>query len=578
MDKKEDSLQVVTITFKRIQEFLFAVPRLKAMTGANALLGETIRSKLVSQIDPESIPTIPDKILKDNFDLFEKDPLAGDDNPLELYKKGVLSRDGGHLKVIFKNRFYAVEFIDKARAVVSQELPGVQIEAHILDIVTGRDDVITVKDNRWGESPQRLPYFQICQDTGNQVANEYKEGGSPEYTSSKVEHLESAGDRFKKGKTTDIIGMLIDGEKLPGYGDQNKIPDDLEALAGDSGYIAVIHADGNNIGLRRKVFAGNPEGTDTLESYLANERKNEEFFYAMRSAVRISVVNALKEIFNEEVLEKHKKLPYQLLMLGGDDLLLITQPEYAFPFVIEYSKQLSLQEEIPWDEYSQSPISIGAGVAIGRKNVPFYHLHTLAEQLASSAKKLYRSQQSPEDYQGLCYEHSVVDWLVATTSWIDDIELTRRNYDLSEAGNCCTSAKPYYVLNEEGKIDDFTLETLWSRAAQLDLEIKEGVKQQLDDRDKLARSQLKGLLHSISKFNTSVSREKYKKITPKPPALKDSFGEDGESLWHSFTIDNSEKSLTQYKDLIELLEVFYLGKQTLKKTLPVAEQEQGGDK
>ena len=36
----------VTITFKRIQTFLFAVPRLRAMLGANVLLGEVLRNEL----------------------------------------------------------------------------------------------------------------------------------------------------------------------------------------------------------------------------------------------------------------------------------------------------------------------------------------------------------------------------------------------------------------------------------------------------------------------------------------------------------------------------------------------------
>ncbi|RKZ90942.1 MAG: hypothetical protein DRR19_08595 [Candidatus Parabeggiatoa sp. nov. 1] len=41
-----NSFQVVQIEFLRIQTFLFAVPRLRDMIGANVLLGETMRVKL----------------------------------------------------------------------------------------------------------------------------------------------------------------------------------------------------------------------------------------------------------------------------------------------------------------------------------------------------------------------------------------------------------------------------------------------------------------------------------------------------------------------------------------------------
>lgn len=571
MTNGESSPCVVNITFKRIQEFLFAVPRLKAMTGANVLLGEVIRKDLVSLVKKGNYHSVGNGIDKNTFTISNgkggkiyPDPLADEDSPLELYKQGVISRDGGHFTAVFKSKKSARKFIKKARKRVFKKLPGVKIEAKITCFAESTEETVTNAEN-WGESSIRLPYFQVCQDTGLDVANHFKENKSPEYTSKKTTKLEKAGDRFNKGKTFDILGLLKSSGKLPGTIEQ--MPEDLEQLAGDSGYIAVIHADGNGIGIRRKTYAGESDNIDkepTFENFIEKEVRNEQFFYGMRTAVRACVVNALKEVFDEETLKKHKKLPYHLLMLGGDDLLLITQPQYAFPFIIEYSRQLSACCNVPYRDSQKRPISIGAGIAIAHHNVPFYHLHMLAESLADSAKKLYRSQQAEKN--DVPKENSVVDWMVATTSWVNDIEQHRRLYELNPEGNCSTTAKPCFVLKENTvKEQCFNLEELWLAAQSIHNRFVSEEADKTSDQEKLPRSQLKNLLQDISRFEIENSKERYKEhIKPKPEELIDLFADDGENLWLKIESTAEDKHITQYKDLVELIELYYLGQSTKK--------------
>jgi len=545
-DNNSCQTTVVELTFKRIQQFLFAVPRLKAMIGANALLGEVTRNKLTQLVeDTGGAYKIPDELLEDAPGIAEDDPIKEHDNPKALYKKGVISRDGGHFTAIFKNRESSEVFIKAANKMVADKLPGIQLEAKVRN-ENSSDEVAFFVSNQWGKSPTRLPQFQICEDTGNRIANQPKDD---QFVSKRVIDLEDAGDRFKQKKTKDIIGLLKD--KLPSLDSDPRIPDNLDELAGSNGYIAVIHADGNNIGMRRKKYVGeyNNKPFD-INTFIEHEIKNETFFYAMRTAVRASVIEALHKVYTKDVLQRDKPLPYHLLMLGGDDLLLITRPEFAFPFVIEYSKALKTYK-VP-DEEEETPISIGAGIAIAHHKVPFYHLHHLAENLASSAKKLYRNQNQ---------ERSVVDWMVASTSWIDDIESTRKQYDLSKDGTHCISAKPYFVSPKDDAKEQekkFCLETLWECADEIQKKLRKDTEDNIDDKDKLPRSQLKAVLQPLSQFNKEVSKELYGKISPKTNKLETLF--NSKSLWHN--IDG--KHLSQYKDLMELIELHYLGKQTQK--------------
>ncbi len=573
---------VVELTFKRIQQFLFAVPRLKAMLGANALLGETIREdlvELVSEHSPFSINVngVPNQC--------STDPI--DDDPTALYEKGIISRDGGHFTAAFTSKENAENFINAAQQKVLEKLPGVMLEASLRTESNGafKAEKYTTASH-FGETSTRLPQLQVCEDTGTEIANhERKE--DPLYISDQVKKLEEAGDRFRRGETEDIIGQLIAKKKLPGTQknteaetsgenepkDNNNIPKDLKELAGKSGYIAVIHADGNSIGIRRKLYAGNNEQPSNFDDYIENEVKNEQFFHTMRTTIRQCVLAALEKVIPEkEEIGKDDKLPYQLLMLGGDDLLLITQPQYAFPFIIEYSKQLA-DKAIPYKGEEIKPISIGAGIAIASNNIPFYHLHHLAESLASSAKKRYRSQVAAQDETP--EERSVVDWLVATTSWIDDIETSRQRDDLCKKDGVlyCTSAKPYFVLsdpkadeNDSENKDSFNLKTLWDSAKGIAERYQKDEKEGKSNEEKLPRSKFKALLETISHFDKKKSEEQYQTISPPPDQFENLFEEKEKQikLWQEINGNH----LTQYKDLMELIELHFLGQQTKSSGQP----------
>ena len=556
---------VVKITFQRIQQFLFAVPRLKAMIGANALLGETIRNELVDLAKENGAQSLdwPNGQMNTEHDPLSDRNIDGQyrDNPQELYNSGITSRDGGHFHAVFNNKASAQAFLVQAQALIQGRLPGVRMSAHIQEL--GKQSELWNQPGAWGEQNPRLPYFQICQDTGDRLANKYRENETPPYVSSLVTQLESKADDFYQDKTTEIIGLLRKAGKLPSLDGEPRIPKDLSELAGADGYIAVIHADGNGMGARRKLYAGSsePEEGEDLENFIQREATNERFFHAMRVAVRRAVVDALASTFTPDVLEKSYKLPYQLLMLGGDDLLLVTRPEHAFPFIIEYARALK-DLQVPYQGEDTRPISIGAGIAIASHKLPFHRLYELAEQLAGSAKKLYRAQ-GPDNGSQTPPERSVVDWMVSTGSWLEDVEQARKTQDLSKDGRYCISAKPYFILPAEDgdSQDSFCLKTLWEKAEQLVGIYAEDEAQAGDERDKVARSRMKHLLHDVQRTVTAGKdfKEKSDELYTKEGGLPEDIIEGlfpEKSLWHP--IDHGW--LTQYRDFMELVEIHYLGR------------------
>jgi len=428
------------ISLKRVQSFIFDVPRLKAMLGANALIGQVMRHELPELLDGQGkVLHWPPDIQHAN----PSDPLDGAthpadrDEPATLYKKGILARDGGHFIAVFEQREEAEKFLRLAEEKLAERLPGVLYDAAIEPLPLSEEG--KHKNAKAREIVPReiqildLPVFQVCQETGREPASEEfeEDDGAKRWRAESVGHRLDFGYQFRKGNTKDIIGLMRSALYPEGWSD----PDDLAQLAA-GGYVALIHADGNGIGKRYNEWKDQAK----TEVPIAKEAHGEAFFHGMRVAVRRAVVDALGQTFTPPA--KKRPRPYEVLMLGGDDLLLICRADQALKLAIHYAAEL---KKYPLADGKALDMAIG--IAIAQKTYPLHRLHELAESLASSAKRLYRSLED---------KASVIDWQVVTQSWFVGVAEARRQSDLiqytvnGETETLLLTGRPYRVLGEEG--------------------------------------------------------------------------------------------------------------------------------
>lgn len=422
----------VELEFKRIQTYLFSSPRLRAMLGANAALGQTIRVHLPqiakdcgAMPDQETLAKMP--IAAPEDPLQQKAPHSHSnelliDDPARLYKNyGVLVRDGGHFIATFPKPEQAHCFIERATACIAQELPGILLEARL--------DGEKITSPYMGESLFQHPAFQVSHQLGNRPAQ--SRGAKGNFISAEEQRMETRGSYFRSDPN-DLIALLECSGSIPC---PEIPPQTLEDVAGNE-YLALIHADGNGIGKRYQAWRlQSPAPAYSLSA----EAHGERFYHSMRVAVRRALTKSLNQVFSATPQR------YQLLMLGGDDLLLVCAASYALPFVRAYAEALA---DLPLCD--GEPLSIGVGVAIARRTFPFYRLHAIAEALADSAKQRYRAMPSLG---------SVVDWHVTSSAWLGDPITQRRTESL--AGHAILSAKPYPILGEH------SLDTLLSASASI---------------------------------------------------------------------------------------------------------------
>ena len=393
----------VHIEIQRVQTWLFAVPRLRAMVGANALLGETLRIDLPALARQTgkgwTLAPCHDHARYPAAD--ESDPLGEHDDPRADAGAGIISRDGGHFEAQFSAG--ADQFADAAEQCLRARLPGLRFRVSVADVPRSRSAA---------HLSTELPVLAPCEWTGRGLASAIiHQGDEPSAVALSVEQRHAAASKTPQ----DLAGLLRQCTLLR----TKQVAPDLAALA-DPGYLAVIHADGNGVG----GGAGN------------TEHERAAFFHRNRVLLRRALRAAIDDIIGTYYPDKGME-PLIPLMLGGDDLLVVCQDKIALHFVVELCKRLEAIQ--PGSDTFK--LTLGVGVVIARPTIPFHRLHDVAEQLAASAKRRVRGL--PSDKRA-----SVVDWMVYSTAWVDDPETVRRRDWLRGTANDMRvlSQRPVNVL------------------------------------------------------------------------------------------------------------------------------------
>lgn len=163
-------------------------------------------------------------------------------------------------------------------------------------------------------------------------------------------------------------------------------PKDLDDLAGQEGRIALLYADGNNMGdlLQR---APSP----------ASYRHISE---ALSTATREALFQALHKVFGERL---QQKLPFEIIALGGDDIVVLLPASVGWAVALRVLDNFArssviqrLQEEMQerLGAGTVPPLNLSAGLAIADVKYPVRFLFDLAEGLLKEAKRLARAQQT----------------------------------------------------------------------------------------------------------------------------------------------------------------------------------------
>ena len=223
-----------------------------------------------------------------------------------------------------------------------------------------------------------------------------------------------------------------------------------------NGYVGYIYADGNNMG-------GYIQKIKTPQEY---QNFSRDIFTATEKSVYLALAehlqpHQLKNINDSENKNREGKWihPFEIITIGGDDVMLIVPANQALQVAqtlseqfekillknspipnteiiedyccqqiqtqeqIEQTHRYNIKENIAQTQYkSQCKLSMSAGVLITAMNTPVYYAEKLTNQLLKSAKK--KAKQLKKEF---AYYGGTVDFLVlkAVTMISSDIEAFR---------------------------------------------------------------------------------------------------------------------------------------------------------
>ena len=172
------------------------------------------------------------------------------------------------------------------------------------------------------------------------------------------------------------------------------------------GYLAVVYADGNAIG----KFVQTIDQPETFRQFsrIVDESIREACFSSLNQILKPEI-DKVREVSEQQ---RHLELlPADILLLGGDDLLVAVPADRALDFALMVTNEFErlTKEKIAGlsdaetqffrDRLGSEGFTISCGVAVARSNYPFYLALDLAEQLLKNAKRQdpYTRQDAGQD-------------------------------------------------------------------------------------------------------------------------------------------------------------------------------------
>ncbi len=354
---------LVSFDTDRIKEYIFATGKLREIRGASALLDELNRSDMVEK--------------------------SREFHAEEIYANG----GSGMFTVSAASVEAFIKVIEKEYRLRTRTC---SITSAITELPSGFTDQDPIQPHlqtlmhrlrlKKDENPLHQPllthpFFRFCDSCGEQYASQSVIEPESELICDSCENKRDKNREiqinikdFIRGRAEENVShnlwhrllsnLAKEGYEITGK-DRPEVFSDLGEMSKPENYMALIYADGDSMG---KV----------LEK-LPNLNKVKQFSEVVDNAMYRSVHEAVLTYLPPG----DKYFPFDILMLGGDDLVMVTTAHKAIEVSMKITEQFSELTQKGLDER----LTLSVGVAIAHTNFPFSSLLNLAEQALKYAKK-----------------------------------------------------------------------------------------------------------------------------------------------------------------------------------------------
>jgi hypothetical protein len=446
-----------------IQRYVFGSNVLRENIGASELVRRATRLWPFQQAS-----------VLDQANLRADGPLTGDASDLDPGRRieeggldvEVLYAGGGNCALLFADPGQARDFVTRLTCQVIQEAPELELVAvHVpfrwdpdtpaqsdalsRAMAQALDRLAVKKRDRAVSRPLlAVPTTAACRSTGLPAVG--SDADEPDLKpAEEPPRILSAGILAKLRHVKPANQYLA--ELLPDFKDAGlEIPYDFDYFgreAGEISYIAVVHADGNNMSDRlarmREDFpapADNRAYIDTMRRFSADVEtasrqalgelgglllrhwrvsRNEITAATRNGGEGVTWLEDRAVTLNQK--EGRRYIPFRPIVFGGDDLTFVTDGRLGLTLTAAYLRLFEEAAAARQNPYLED-LRAGAGVSVVKAHYPFSRAYDLAEQLADSAKIVWERKVS------------ALDWHFAASGLFGELKDIRRRHYRVPAG------------------------------------------------------------------------------------------------------------------------------------------------
>lgn len=422
---------------KAVQQFIFQTDKLTEIIGASELVEQICTSLFGSQIG-KSIEDI------------DRDP-------------NCIIAAAGIVKYIFDNETECQTLVRVFPKEVFNAAPGIVFNQAVVKLEGEKpttNELRKLEDRLKTQRNKAVPPLEI----GLRIMERSRRTGLPGIKFEGEEVLDKATKLKREGNE---IGKESLKEKLFKTGNC-LFPSDIKELASKGNYIAIIHADGNNLG---KAIRDLNETSENHESTPKDSTKlNKDFSRAIEEATLAAARTAVLKTFGikPEELEREKTVTIHMrpVILGGDDFTVICNAEYALELTKTYLAEFETESKLKFKDKGLNylpPLTACAGIAYIKTNYPFHYAAKLAEDLCAFSKNIAK-QKNPDAVPACLTFHKVQSSFVGEYKELIERELTATATKLSFCGG------PYFIskLPAPNDREEYQHSTVEELLAQID--------------------------------------------------------------------------------------------------------------
>ncbi len=453
-------------TIYSIQGYIFQTNKLKEIAGASELVERICTTEFAKKITGS-----------EDFDEFKNDPHA-------------IRNAAGNIRYLFDDEMICREIFKGFPKAVLELAPEVQIGQAVVELDQKPESSDFERLENLLTAQRNNPIRPV--DLGYMAINRSRRTGLP-----------SCEEKDKDGKPLDKATSLKLAEKssrvsklfFGSFFDKERVTTDVEKIVSSKNsnysWLAVIHADGNNMG---KVLK-------SLKNEVTKEQDYTTVSKLFSQLLDLSTREAAFKAFEKSLPPKNKVdgiIPFRPIIVGGDDLTIVCRADLALKFTQTYLEEFKKQTEINFTDAGftsdlRNGLTACAGIAYIKVNYPFHYAVDLAEKLCSHAKKDAKQKPDENGQVPSCLMfHKVQDSFVEKYDDIIERELT------AKASNIQFDFGPYYLTAKNGEptIEDL-LEHVERFKGKDGNAIKSGLRQWLTllhDDKKMAKQRMKRLV------------------------------------------------------------------------------------